>query len=421
MTIEPVVYKIHQRPPHDQQQRFIDSPAKRKVIRAGRRSGKTTGIAILAVKTFVEKRRVLYAAPTQEQIDRFWEEIKRALREPIAAGYLYKNETRHIIEVEGTENRIRAKTAWDADSLRGDYADLLILDEWQLMNEEAWGRVGSPMMADNNGDAVFIYTPPSIRSRSRTKARDPRHAVKLYKKAEKDASGLWAAFHFTSYDNPHINREALELIRGDMTALAFEQEMMAEDLDSDPRALWNYDQIEDLRVDALPCDLVRIVIGVDPSGGAVETGIVVAAEGTDGHGYILSDVSLLGKPGVWGAMVVAAYNEWKADRIVGERNFGGEMVEHTIRSVEGGRLVAYKDVNAARGKAIRAEPVAARYERGLIHHVGHFPVLEDEMCGWIPGEGMPSPNRLDAAVWALTELFVTGGGQLTGGKNPFYG
>ena len=94
--------------PHDKQRDFIDNPAKRKVIRAGRRGGKTVGMAILAVEKFLSGHRVLYAAPTQDQIDRFWTEVNKALYEPIAAGAYYKNETKHIIEVRGTVNRLRA-------------------------------------------------------------------------------------------------------------------------------------------------------------------------------------------------------------------------------------------------------------------------------------------------------------------------
>src|SRR5712691_8060772 len=134
--------------PHAEQQRFIQSPAKRKVIRAGRRGGKTTGVALLAMQGFLAGRRVLYAVPTQEQVDRFWFEVKHGFEPAIDAEHVYKNETRHLIELLGTETRIRAKTAWDADSLRGDYADLLILDEFQLMAEDAWGRVGAPMLLD---------------------------------------------------------------------------------------------------------------------------------------------------------------------------------------------------------------------------------------------------------------------------------
>ncbi len=117
------------RTPHGQQRRFIKSPAKRKVIRAGRRGGKTVGMALLAIEAFLAGRRVLYGVPTQEQVDRFWFEIKQALEPAIDAGHVYKNETWHVVEVPGTTTRIKAKTAWNADTLRGDYADLLILDE----------------------------------------------------------------------------------------------------------------------------------------------------------------------------------------------------------------------------------------------------------------------------------------------------
>jgi hypothetical protein len=407
---------IHIKEAHDHQRSFIDSPAKRKVIRAGRRGGKTTGVAILAVEAFLAERRVLYAAPTQEQIDSFWQEVKRALAAPIDAGYLYKNETRHVIEVPGTETRIRAKTAWDADSLRGDYADLLILDEWQLMNEEAWERVGAPMLLDNDGDAVFVYTPPSLHSRSRTKADDPRHAARLFKKAQQDTTGRWAAFHFTSRDNPHISAAALDDITADMTTLAYEQEILALDKDEAPGALWHHDLLDEGRVDRHPA-LVRVVVGVDPPGGAAECGIVVAGLGVDGQGYVLADRSLAASPQVWASRVVAAYHDHQADRVVGEVNFGGDMVESTIRAAAGGEFVSFKAMRASRGKAVRAEPVAALYERGLVHHVGAFHHLEDELCNWEPFAGSASPNRLDALVWALSELML--GGRAPGlGEQP---
>ena len=116
----PLLLRAKLREPHPEQRRFIESTAKRKVIRAGRRGGKTVGVAILAVQAFIAGRRVLYATPTQEQLDRFWHEVRAALQAPIDAGLLYKNETLHIIERLGTENRIRAKSAWNADTLRGD-------------------------------------------------------------------------------------------------------------------------------------------------------------------------------------------------------------------------------------------------------------------------------------------------------------
>lgn len=384
--------------PHEQQREFIESSAKRKVIRAGRRGGKTTGVAILAVESFLSGRRVLYATPTQEQVDRFWQECKKALEEPIKMGVFYKNETRHIIELANTEQRIRAKTAWNADTLRGDYADLLIMDEYQLMGKDAWGLVGAPMLLDNDGDAVFIYT----------KRRGKHHSDVLFKKAQSDVSGRWETFVFSSHENPHLSKAALGEITGDMTKLAYRAEILAEEIDDDPRALWNRDIID--HVTSHP-DLFRVVVGVDPPGkeDGAECGIVVAGIGRIGdeiHGYVLGDSSLHGSPAKWGTAVVTTYNRNEADRVIGEVNFGGDMVGHTIRTVEGGKEVAFKAIHASRGKAIRAEPIVAFYERKMIHHVGYFETLEDEQCNWVPGESGWSPNRIDALVWAMVELMI---------------
>lgn len=393
-------YTVHLKRPHAHQERFISSSAKRKVIRAGRRGGKTVGVSIYAVKRFLEKRRVLYAAPTSEQIGRFWSEVCSALREPIEAGILYKNETEHIIEVKGTENRIRAKTAWNADTLRGDYADDLILDEWQLMDEEAWEVVGAPMLLDNNGDAVFIYTPPSLHSRSANKARDPQHAAKLYARALADATGRWECFHFTSRDNPYISAEALDEITRDMTSISYRMEILAEDVNEAPGALWTRATIEANRVVKAPV-LSRVVVGVDPSATSTgdAAGIVTGGEAA-GHGYLLSDDTIQGSPLQWATAAVTAYHKYKANMIVAEANNGGEMVAQVIAQVDAS--VPVKLVHASRGKQTRAEPVAAKYEKGNIHHVGIFPALEDEMCLWVPGD--ESPNRMDAAVWTFTEL-----------------
>ncbi len=220
---------IHLRPPHANQAAFVDCKAKRIIIRAGRRGGKTVGVAIKALVMFLGGRRVLYAAPTSEQTDRFWYEIVTALADPIAEGALTLNKSERFIEVPGTLNRIKAKTAWDADSLRGDFADLLIFDEWQLSNEDAWEIVGYPMLMDNNGDAVFIYTPPSLRSAGISKAHDPRHAAKMFKAAGEDGSGRWARFHFTSLDNPYISREGLAEAMKDASTASYRQEILAED------------------------------------------------------------------------------------------------------------------------------------------------------------------------------------------------
>lgn len=408
-------YTVHLPLPHDKQRAFIDSKAKRKIIRAGRRGGKTVGISIYAVERFLSGRRLLYAAPTAEQVGRFWVTVTRALSEATDAGVFKKNETEHIIELPGTEQRIRAKTAWNADTLRGDYADDLIFDEWQLIDEDAWEVVGAPMLLDNDGDATFIYTPPSLHSRSVSKARDPQHAAKMFKMAQQDKSGRWEAFHFSSMDNPYISQTALSEITKDMTNLAYRMEILAEDVNEAPGALWTRADIEKNRVTSIP-DFARVVVGVDPTAtsGGDEAGIITAGSNAD-HCYTLADDSTGGSPQTWAKAAVTAYHRHKADMIVAEKNNGGEMVEAVIKQVD--PTVRVKLVWASRGKATRAEPISAMSEQGRDHHVGAFPALEDELCLWIPGDD--SPNRLDAKVWAYTELI--GGGVAEVVDDPFAG
>lgn len=190
------------------------------------------------------------------------------------------------------------------------------------------------------------------------------------------------------------------------------QELNAEILDDNPNALWTRAQIDDLRVDEPP-PLERVVVAIDPSGtkGDIEApandvGIIVAGLAGNGHGYVLADRTCNVSPAEWGKRAVEAYHRYGADRLVAERNYGGAMVEHTIRTVD--PKIAYREVVASRGKWVRAEPVAALYEQGKVHHVGSLAKLEDELCDFTPDGTVAgeSPNRLDALVWALTELML---------------
>lgn len=408
------------RVPHAEQQRFIESPAKRKIIRAGRRGGKTVGVGYLAVDAFLKGIRVLYATPTSEQIDAFWFEVTLALAEPIHRKLLYKNETEHVIELPGTKTRIRGKTAWNADSMRGDYGGLLIFDEFQLMDETAWSVVGAPMLLDTDGDAVFIYTPPSMRSRSVTKARDPLHASKMYKAHEHDTTGRWEVFHFASSANPHLSANALDEITQDMKSSDIQREIDALDVDEIPGALWRRDWFDrdGFRLREAP-QLTRVTVGVDPSGTTRgdEIGIIVGGVDAQRRGYILADRSLHGTPDEWAGAVLRAYDDFEADLIAAEVNFGGDMVESTLRAKR--KDFKFKALHASRGKAVRADPVSVKYEKALVCHVGRFDQLEDEYCTWAPGDTV-SPNRLDAAVWTLTDLMLDPPAKAQVQANPFY-
>ena len=396
---------VYLREPHARQLEFLRATAKRRVIRAGRRGGKTVGMGIYAVEKFLEGRRVLYGAPTQDQVGTFWFEVTEALRDAIDSGVFVKNETNKTIDFPHTKQRIRAKTAWNADTLRGDFADVLILDEFQLMSEDTWGIVGAPMLLDNDGDAIFIYTPPSLRSSARTKAKNPRHAAELFNRAKADTSGRWAAFHFTSLENPHISKDALSDIAQDMTATAYAQEILAEDKDDAPGALWTRAVLDDNRIDAIPrkTEPPHVVVGIDPSATSTgdECGIIVAGYSPyTGHYYVMEDCSLQAAPSKWAEVAVAAYERHQANVIVYEANQGGEMVAATLRTYGD---VPLKPVWASRNKQARAEPISLLYEQGKVKHVGEFDALEAELCLWEPGTSA-SPNRLDALVWVLTYL-----------------
>jgi len=187
------------------------------------------------------------------------------------------------------------------------------------------------------------------------------------------------------------------------------QELQAEILDDVPGALWQRAWIDRDRRERAP-ELKRIVVSIDPavkSGeDSDETGIIVAGVGHDDRGYVLADLSGRYAPHEWAKVAIAAYHRHQADRIVAEVNNGGEMVEQVLRQVD--PAVAFRAVHASRGKVVRAEPIAALYEQGRVHHVGAFEQLEDQMCSFASdfdrARAGYSPDRMDALVWALTEL-----------------
>jgi phage terminase large subunit-like protein len=197
------------------------------------------------------------------------------------------------------------------------------------------------------------------------------------------------------------------------------QELEGEILEDIPGALWSRDSIDLNRVQEAP-ELERIIVSVDPAtsshDGSDETGIIGAgiARNSEGYaeGYVLADRSLKGTPEEWARKAVSLYRELQADRIVAEKNQGGEMVASVIRSID--RSVPITLVHASRGKIIRAEPISALYEQNRVHHVGRFDRLEDQMCTFsvdnIRDSNTGSPDRVDALVWAFTNLFekITG-------------
>lgn len=223
----------------------------------------------------------------------------------------------------------------------------------------------------------------------------------------------YAAVQINPGDNSeNLPREYLASLAS-LTARAQRRFLLGEFGDATPGALFAEDDIDKWRVtDGRVPDMVRVVVAVDPSGSGDEDnadndaiGIVVAGLGTDGNGYLLEDATVKAGPATWGRVATDAWERHEGDCVVGEVNYGGEMVRHVIQTAR--PKTPFRKVTATRGKAVRAEPLSALVEQGKIRHVGMYPDLEEELAGFTTtgyrGDG--SPNRADAWVWAFTELF----------------
>lgn len=298
-------------------------------------------------------------------------------------------------------------SADEPESLRGPQCGGMWCDEvgaWAY--EDAWDQAMFGLRLGSNPQACATTTPrvtklvkKLIQSKTTVLTRST-----TYDNRDNLASAFFSQV-ITRFEHTRLGRQELE-------------GLLIEDLEG---ALWKREaMIEAFRVTHHP-DLARVVVAVDPPASSpggkkdlseetrAEAGIIVVGRSTDGHGYVLADYSRYGSPNEWGEAAVTAYNVFEADRIIGEVNNGGDMVEYVIQSIaeKENTSVAYKAVRATRGKVIRAEPVSTLYEQGRCHHVGVFPELEDQLCNWEPGQ--KSPDRLDALVWGFTELMLDGG------------
>jgi phage terminase large subunit-like protein len=290
----------------------------------------------------------------------------------------------------------------EPDQLRGPQHDTAWCDElasWQYV-QEAWDNLQFGMRL---GDPrICITTTPKPLALLRQLVTDPQVA-RTGGSTYENRSNLPDAFF----------EQIVKRYEG--TALG-QQELHAALLDEMPGALWTRTVLERCHVMKSPL-LRRIVVAIDPAVTATEesseTGVIVAGLADNGHGYVLADLSGRVSVDTWARRAVGAYHEHRADRIIGEQNNGGDLVRHTIHTVD--PQAAYKAVIASKGKHTRAEPIAGLYEQGKVHHIGTFPQLEDQLCTWVPGE--PSPDRMDALVWALSELMLGPPAQLVAPKS----
>jgi phage terminase large subunit-like protein len=237
--------------------------------------------------------------------------------------------------------------------------------------------------------------------------RDPDTKVALSKPSD------YACFQINPQDNAeNVSAGYLDTLKN-LSQRLQRRFLKGEFADATPNALFKEEDIDSWRVlDGKLPDFVRVVVAVDPSGsGDIDNadndaiGICVVALGQDGIAYLLEDCTVKAGPATWGRVAVSAYERHNADVVVGESNYGGAMVQHTIQTAR--PRTPYKAVTATRGKVVRAEPISALYEQGKVRHVGDFYELEDELTAFstVGYVGDKSPNRADALIWGLTELF----------------
>jgi phage terminase large subunit-like protein len=284
---------------------------------------------------------------------------------------LYKKSERKLVWPNGVTSLIF--TADEPERLRGKQHEKLWADElgaWRY--PESWDQAQFGLRLGRNPQAVVTTTP---------------RPTQLVKELAADPNTI--VTRGSTYDNQaNLAPKFLQTIvaKYEGTRLG-RQELHADILTDNPRALWKRSQVDALRITSAQLPrMKRIVVGVDPAvtnnETSDETGIVVVGLGEDNHGYVLDDRSLKDSVSAWGQAAVNAYRHFSADRVVAEVNNGGDLVEVVVRQADAN--VSYKAVRASRGKQTRAEPVSALYEQGRIHHVGAFATLEDQMCDYDP-------------------------------------
>ena len=295
-------------------------------------------------------------------------------------------------------------SAGEPDSLRGPQHSHAWCDEiakWENVNERAtrcWDNLLLGLRLSETPRVLATTTPRAVPLVRRLLDETPDQLVLVHGKTEDNKDNLSAKF-------------LRDMKRRYGKSLLGRQELDGELIADLPGALWTRTMLEQAREAAPSSPAVRVVIGVDPPASAHgdACGIVVCALGGDGIARVLADCSVeKASPEKWARAAANAAGIWQADRVVAEANQGGAMVASVLRAAD--ITLPLKLVHASKGKSARAEPVAALYEAGRVRHAGQFPALEDELCGLMAGGGYEgpgrSPDRADAAVWALTELLL---------------
>jgi phage terminase large subunit-like protein len=319
--------------------------------------------------------------------------------------------------------KVKAYSGQEPESLRGPNNGKAWIDELFKFRaqQEVWDELMMTMRSGDNPQTIITSTPRPTALCKRLVADQIK-----YSSVTKKRTGSTQVTRGSTYENYELNKRFLEeTIQKYEGTRRGRQELYGELLEDNPGALWKLEDIEGTKDAPIRVKTTfqnekdepirwldtmdRIVVAIDPATTSNEetsdeTGIVVAGRKAD-QGYIFYAKGGIETPNEWAQRAVTQFNLNDADRVIGEANNGGDMIEAIIRNVAPN--ISYKKVHASRGKAIRAEPISALYEQHRIHHVGQFPELEDEMLSFDPalGRDQRSPNIMDALVWALTDLF----------------
>lgn len=370
---------------------------------AGRGAGKTRSGAEWIVEQALTKpgSRGAIVAPTSADVRDTCVEgqsgLRAVLRRRIPGIDWGRTWNRTLLELSLPNGaKIKGFSADEPERLRGPQHHFAWCDEvasWRY--PEAWDQLQFGLRL-GDWPRTFVTTTP----------KPTKLIRKLRHRADTDQGVTWVSG--STFDNEaNLSAAALAELRATYEGTRIgRQELYAELLLDTPGALWTVDLIDQHRVSAAPA-MQRVVVAIDPAVTSGEdsdaTGIVAAGIGVDGDLYVLHDRTIWASPEQWARRAVALYDEVEGDRIVAEVNNGGDLVETVLHAVD--PLVPVRTVHASRGKRVRAEPVAALYEQGRVHHVGSMPELEEQMTTWTPESG-DSPDRLDALVWAITDLAI---------------
>jgi len=360
---------------------------------AGRGAGKTrTAAEWLAWKAISnEGTRWAIVAPTHADARDTCVEGESGILNILKEFGVLKDYNRSISEIFLTNrSRIKLFSGEEPDRLRGPQFHGGWFDELAAFKRpDAWDQYQFGARLGQHPQTIVTTTPRPTKLIKDLVDRKGVHVVRgsTFDNAKNLAPSALAELKLR-YENTRLGR----------------QELYGEILDTVEGALWTREMIERARVTDIP-PLIRIVVAIDPAvtnnANSDETGIVAAGITSDNHYYVLSDNSLKASPDAWARQAVNLYHDLGADKIIAETNNGGDMVTLLIKQVDHSAPV--KKVTATRGKQLRAEPISSLYEQGRVHHHGYFAELETQMCEWTPVSS-ESPDRLDALVWAITEL-----------------